>query len=246
MRNEVAGRGATPERAPDTLTEPLGWTPVNPPSRVTLAGRFVGLEPLDPAAHGAALFEAAQGPGADPHLWDYMSSGPFADRESFRHYLDAAAATDDPLAFTVVGLADQAPRGMVRLMRIDPANGVGEVGHIWFGAGLQRTPGATEAIFLLAEYMFDQLRYRRFEWKCNALNQRSRRAAKRFGFSFEGIFRQHMVIKDRNRDTAWFAIIDREWPLIREAFQRWLNASNFDEAGVQRRSLVEIRSGLLA
>lgn len=224
----------------------LGWTPVAPPSRVTLTGRFVRLEPLDPDAHAAALFDAAEGPGADPRLWDYMSDGPYPDRASFRTYLDQAAAVDDPLAFTIVDLADETPRGMARLMRIDPANGVGEVGHIWFGTGLQRTPGATEAIFLLAASMFDSLGYRRFEWKCNAENQRSRRAAERFGFSFEGIFRQHMVIKDRNRDTAWFGIIDRDWPLIRRAFEQWLDPANFDDAGRQRQSLRDIRVALLA
>lgn len=230
----------------DALAEALGWTPVGPPSRVMLTGRFVRLEPLDSDAHAGALFEAAQGPGADPHLWDYMSTGPYPDVGSFRAYLDNAAATDDPLAFTVVDLADGTPRGMARLMRIDAANGAGEVGHIWFGTGLQRTPGATEAIFLLAEYILDTCGYRRFEWKCNAANGRSRRAAERFGFSFEGVFRQHMVVKDRNRDTAWFAIIDRDWPVIREAFRRWLDPANFDDAGGQRRSLMEIRAGLLA
>lgn len=231
---------------PDAHAGPLGWAPVPPPSRVMLTGRFVRLEPLDPGVHVTALFEAAQGPGADPHLWDYMSSGPYADFSAFRAYLDDAAATDDPLAFTVIDLADEMPRGMARLMRIDPANGVGEVGHIWFGTGLQRTPGATEAIFLLAGYMFDTLGYRRFEWKCNAVNQRSRRAAERCGFSFEGVFRQHMVVKDRNRDTAWFAMIDRDWPLIRQAFRQWLDPANFDDTGGQGQSLMEIRAGLLA
>jgi RimJ/RimL family protein N-acetyltransferase len=245
MTDSTSSSGNLSGPGPESLAEPLGWKPVEPPSRATLTGRFVRLEPLDPKVHGAALFEAAQGPGADPHLWDFMSSGPFPDQESFRSYLDAAVATDDPLAFTVVDLADRTPRGMARLMRIDPANGVGEVGHIWFGTGLQRTPGATEAIFLLAAYMFDTLGYRRFEWKCNAANQRSRRAAERFGFSFEGVFRQHMVVKDRNRDTAWFAIIDRDWPLIRQAFRQWLDPANFDDAGKQKQSLVEIRSGLL-
>lgn len=252
----AGGDAAVPQRAdtegvrqtfrPGSLAEPLGWSPVEQPSRLTLAGRFVQLEPLDPEAHSGALFEAAQGDGADPLLWDYMSSGPYADHGSFRAYLDDAAATDDPLAFTVVDLADGTPRGMARLMRIDPANGAGEIGHIWFGTGLQRTPGATEAIFLLAGYMFDTLGYRRFEWKCDAVNQRSRRAAERFGFSFEGVFRQHMVIKDRNRDTAWFAIIDRDWPVIRRAFREWLDPANFDDSGGQKRSLTEIRAGLLA
>jgi len=138
------------------------------------------------------------------------------------------------------------PRGMARLMRIDTGNGVGEVGHIWFGSGLQQTPSATEAIFLLCEYMFDTLEYRRLEWKCNAANGRSRRAAERFGFSFEGIFRQHMVVKDRNRDTAWFAIIDRDWPVIRRAFQLWLDPANFTAAGQQKQSLMEIRLALLS
>ena len=240
MTDQVADVARSPEPGS------LGWSPVAPPSRVALAGRFVRLEPLDPDSHAVALFDAAQGPGADPHLWDYMSSGPYADLASFRAYLDDAAASDDPLAFTVVDLSDGAPRGMARLMRIDTTNGVGEVGHIWFGSGLQRTPGATDAIYLLSRYMFDDLGYRRFEWKCNAANGRSRRAAERFGFSFEGVFRQHMVVKDRNRDTAWFAIIDRDWPMIRQAFQLWLDPANFDHTGGQKRSLMEIREALLA
>ncbi|HEV2065332.1 MAG TPA: GNAT family protein [Thermomicrobiales bacterium] len=246
MRNTTRTEGKAGSSGPESRAEPLGWKPVEPPGRVTLTGRFVRLEPFDPDAHAATLFDAAHGPGADPHLWDYMSSGPFADLVSFRPYLDDVAATDDPLAFTVVDLGDGTPRGMARLMRIDTANGVGEIGHIWFGSGLQRTPGATEAIFLLAGYMFDTLGYRRFEWKCNAANGRSRRAAERFGFSFEGIFRQHMVVKDRNRDTAWFAIIDRDWPMIRRAFALWLDPANFDAAGQQKRSLTEIRAGLLS
>jgi RimJ/RimL family protein N-acetyltransferase len=133
---------------------------------------------------------------------------------------------------------------MASLMRIKPEHGVIEVGHIWFAPVLQRTRQATEAIYLLARHSFDDLGYRRFEWKCDALNQPSRRAAERFGFVFEGVFRQHMVIKDRNRDTAWFSIVDAEWPTVRAAFEAWLAPENFDPQGRQRRSLAELRTSL--
>ena len=216
----------------------LNWKPARMPERRVLEGQSARLEPLDPARHAADLFVAAQGPGADPHLWDYLSVGPFADRTGFDQYLHAAAKTDDPLVFAII--ADGKPRGVAGYMRITPAHGVIEIGGIWFGVGLQRSPAATEAIFLMARHAFDDLGYRRLEWKCNAENARSRRAAERFGFSFEGIFRQHMVVKDRNRDSAWYAMLDGEWPSRRAAFARWLDAANFDARGAQRESLTDI------
>jgi RimJ/RimL family protein N-acetyltransferase len=225
------------------LGEFLDWTPVPAPSRTVLTGSRVRLEPLDPERHGVALF-AAQGQDADPELWTYMASGPYRDEDGFRSYLEKSATSDDPLFFAIVDQESGAPQGVASYLRIDPANGVIEIGHIWFGAALQRTPAATEAIFVLARHAFDDLGYRRFEWKCNALNARSRRAAERFGFTYEGTFRQHVVVKGRNRDTAWFAIIDKDWPVIRTAFEAWLDPANFDDAGRQWQSLEAIRASL--
>lgn len=215
----------------------LNWKPARVPPREPIPGRLVRLEPLDPPRHGADLFVAAQGPGADPRLWDYLPYGPFPERADFDRYLRGIAAPDDPLFFAIVDLRDGKARGVASLMRIVPAHGVIEVGGIWFGAGLQRTPAATEAIYLLAKHAFDALGYRRFEWKCNSENARSRRAAERFGFAFEGIFRQHMVVKDCNRDSAWFSMLDGEWPSRRAAFERWLDPANFDAQGRQRTAL---------
>ena len=223
--------------------ETVEWKPARSPSRAVMPGSRVRLEPLDPERHGRSLF-AAQASDAEPELWSYMSTGPFADEEAFLRYLEPAAAGDDPLFFAIVDESSGIANGVASFLRIDPAHGVIEIGHIWFGARLQRTPAATEAIFLLARHAFDDLGYRRLEWKCNALNARSRRAAERFGFDYEGTFRQHMVVKGRNRDTAWYAIIDRDWPRIRAAFEAWLDPANFDSEGIQRRSLGELRANL--
>jgi len=229
------------------LGEPLDWS-ARPAPSVTQAieGPTVRLEPLDPDRHGPSLFAAAQGPGADPLLWTYLSYGPFADAGEFTAWLRASAASTDPLFYAIVDRASGQARGMASYLRITPAHGVIEIGHIWFGAGLQRTPEATEAIYLLSRHAFDDLGYRRLEWKCDALNARSRRAADRFGFTFEGIFRQHVVVKSRNRDTAWFAIVDRDWPVIRAAYEAWLSPNNLDSEGRQRRSLAEMRADAIA
>lgn len=200
------------------------------------------LVPLDPASQRDALFDAAEGDGADPHLWQYMSVGPFRDVAGFGDWLEGAAGSDDPLFLAIVDCATGGPVGMASYLRIVPEMGTIEIGNIWFGGSLQRSRGATEAIYLLARHAFDDLRYRRLEWKCDALNARSRRAAERFGFVFEGVFRRHMVIKGRNRDTAWYAIVDEDWPALRGAFERWLDAANFDADGRQRRTLAELRS----
>jgi RimJ/RimL family protein N-acetyltransferase len=151
-----------------------------------------------------------------------------------------AETSTDPLYFTLVPTEDERPRGVASYMRITPELGVIEIGHIWFGVPLQRTTAATEAIYLLMRHVFDDLGYRRVEWKCNALNAPSRRAAERFGFTFEGVFRKHMVVKGRNRDTAWYAITDEEWPAIRRGFEEWLAAENKDREGRQKRSLVDL------
>jgi RimJ/RimL family protein N-acetyltransferase len=155
--------------------------------------------------------------------------------------LAADAASEDPLFYAVIDLRDGRAGGVASYLRITPEHGVIEIGHIWFGRTLQRTRAATEAIYLLARHAFDDLGYRRLEWKCNAANAASRRAAERFGFTFEGIFRQHQIVKRQNRDTAWYAMLDHEWPPIRAAFEAWLHGANFDAGGRQRRRLSEIR-----
>ena len=171
--------------------------------------------------------------------------GPFEDEAALAAQLEANAASEDPLFYAIIDLRDGRAGGVASYLRITPEHGVIEIGHIWLGLGLQRTREATEAIFLLARHAFDDLGYRRFEWKCNAANAASRSAAERFGFTFEGIFRQHQIVKGRNRDTAWYAILDHEWPAIRASFEAWLDDANFDEAGHQRRRLSEFRNARL-
>lgn len=217
------------------------WQPRPVPQREPLAGRFVRLEPLDPGQHDDDLWLALQGPGCDPALWDYLPYGPFASREPFDAWLASNAVSADPLFFSVIDLTNQRAVGLLSYLRITPKDGCIEIGHIAFGQAMQRTPGSTETVWLLARHAFDDLGYRRLEWKCNALNTRSLRAAERLGFVHEGLFRQHMLVKGQNRDTAWFAIIDSEWPARREAFERWLAADNFDADGRQKQRLEQLR-----
>jgi RimJ/RimL family protein N-acetyltransferase len=216
--------------------------PARPPRRESLEGRLVRLEPLDPARHAADLYAAGHGPDADPELWTYLPYGPFASEDELRAHLAAQAASSDPLFLAVLDAGTGRAGGVVSYLRIEPAHGCIEIGHIWFGAALQRTPQATETIYLLARHAFDDLGNRRLEWKCDAANTRSRRAAERFGFAFEGVFRQHMIVKGRNRDTAWFALLDGEWPAARAAFETWLDPANFEPDGRQRRSLAALRA----
>ncbi len=202
------------------------------PERKVLSGRFVDLVPLNAAAHADALFDAANG-GEKDSVWTYLFDGPFTDRAVFRDSIEAKAKSEDPLFFAVVDKAGGRTMGYQTLMRIDPARGSIEVGSIMYAPPLQRTIAATEAQYLFARYVFDELGYRRYEWKCNALNAPSRRAALRLGFTFEGIFRQHMIVKGRNRDTAWYSMIDKEWSSRRAGFERWLAPGNFDAHGGQ-------------
>ncbi len=218
------------------MSDLRAWTPRPRPERRTLEGRFVRLEPLDPGRHGDDLFAASAAPGAEDRF-RWLFESPPESRDAFQDWLARAAASDDPLAFAVVDRATGRAVGRLTFMRIDGVHGVIETGSILFGPDLARTPGATEAIYLQARHAFEDLGYRRFEWKCNALNQPSRRAAERFGFTFEGVFRQHMVVKGQNRDTAWYAMLDREWPARKAAFERWLDPANFDADGRQRSSL---------
>lgn len=210
------------------------------PDGRTLSGVHVRLERLDPEAHGDGLHAAAT-EGGDPRLWDYLPYGPFADRAAFGEWLAAGGASIDPWFLTIVEQRSGEPAGMLALMRIAPDAGRIEIGHVWFGGRLQRTPAATEAIYLLAAHAFEDLGNRRLEWKCNARNERSKAAAERFGFSYEGTFRQDMVVKGRNRDTAWFSILDGEWPVVGAGFRAWLDPANFDADGRQRHGLRELQ-----
>ncbi len=215
----------------------LDWKPARLPDRMPLEGELVRLEPVDPARHAESLYVAARGHDA---IWTHLAYGPFESEAAFTKWLQERRASQDPVFYAVVDRASGLAQGMASLMRFVPADGVIEVGHIWFAPVLQRTRQATEAIYLLARHAFDDLGYRRLEWKCDSLNVASRRAAERFGFTFEGVFRQHMVVKGRNRDTAWFSITDAEWPLRRAAFEAWLAPANFDSSGRQRLSLRDI------
>ena len=201
-----------------------------------MEGSCVALEPLDPVRHSEDLWRGLGGESREP-LWRYMPDGPFPERAVFDTYLVAKAALHDPLAYAILNRQTGIALGRATLMRIDPGNGVIEVGGLIYSAELQKTRGATEAMYLLARYVFDDLGYRRYEWKCDSLNEPSRRAAIRLGFTFEGIFRQHMIIKGRNRDTAWFSMLDSEWPARKREFERWLDAANFDFDGNQKTPL---------
>jgi RimJ/RimL family protein N-acetyltransferase len=209
------------------------------PRREPLGGARVTLRPVR-REDGEDLFAVSHPPEGDPAIWTYLSDGPYESPEQMRAMLERASQTDDPLFFAVVRNSDQRPVGVASYMRITPEFGVIEIGNIWFGVGLRRTTAATETIFLLARHVFDDLGYRRLEWKCNALNAGSRRAAERFGFTFEGIFRHHQVVRGRNRDTASYAIVDDEWPAIRRAYEAWLAPKNFDGEGRQRRRLEQL------
>jgi len=218
----------------------LEWRPSPRPARVVLEGRYVRLRPLQPDEDADALYAESHPPAADLGHWTYMWDGPYRDVAELREWLKFAERSEDPLVFVLVRLPDEHPAGIAAYHRITPEHGVIEIGGIWFGASLRRTRAATEAIYLLAAHAFDELGYRRLEWKCDSLNAGSRRAAERFGFRFEGVFHRHMVIKGRNRDTAWYAITDEEWPAVRAGFQAWLDPGNFDEDGRQRRPLAEL------
>jgi RimJ/RimL family protein N-acetyltransferase len=209
--------------------------PATPPQRVVLDGRYVRLEPLS-MAHAPDLFEASNVPDGDErfaYLGDYAPKAA-ADTEAFiRGVLDKA----DPMLFAVVDKSTGKAGGRQALMRIVPEHGVIEIGSIYWGPAIARTPRATEALFLFARHCFEELGYRRFEWKCNDRNEPSKRAALRFGFSYEGLFRQHMIAKGENRDTAWFSMLDSEWPERKAEFERWLDPSNFDADGRQKTAL---------
>jgi RimJ/RimL family protein N-acetyltransferase len=237
---------AEPKRV---ANEPIGFA-VEPlpsartPGREPMQGGYVRLEPVDVTAQAASLYALSHARPEDAALWTYLAYGPFGDQGAFERWLAERAASTDPLFFAVIDRQSGKASGMASYLNIVPDMGCIEIGHIWFAPPLQRTRASTEAIFLMMRHMFDDLGYRRLEWKCNALNEASMRAARRFGFTYEGTFRQHMVVKGRNRDTAWFSLLDREWPAVRAAFEHWLAPANFDAAGRQRTSLSALmRSG---
>lgn len=222
--------------------EPLpDWTPPLAPERMQLDGRWVRLEPLA-RAHAAELHAANRDSNA---IWDYLPYGPFSDEADYAAWVDSVAELADPLFFAVIDRATGRPGGVMSYLRITPASGSIEVGHICLSPRLQRTRAVSEAIFLLADWAF-KAGYRRFEWKCDALNLPSRRAAERFGFSWEGVFRQATVVKGRNRDTAWFAMTDGDWRCLRPAWAAWLDPENFDAVGRQVRRLGDLTRPCLA
>ena len=217
----------------------IDFSGAQPPRRDRIRGRWVDLEPLDPTVHADSLFAAVSAPEGIEERFRYLPQTPQTNREDFDAWIAEAAVSSDPLFFAVVDRATGRAEGRQALMRIDADNGVIEIGHILWGPALSRTRAATEALFLCADLVFSG-GFRRFEWKCDDDNGPSKRAAERFGFTCEGVFRQHLVVKGRNRDTAWFSIIDTEWPALRAAHLEWLDEANFDSAGRQRRSLRDI------
>jgi len=211
-------------------------TPAQRPKPVVLSGRVVTLRPFHKASQAKALYDGTHGPEKD-NLWRYMNEGPYAGPADYEAVFSQKQKSVDPLFLAIIDNATSLPVGQASYLRIEPAHRSIEVGHIIFTPALQRSPGATEAMYLMARHVFNDLGYRRYEWKCNALNQPSRRAALRLGFTYEGIFRQHMISKGRNRDTAWFSMLDSEWPQLQSNFEQWLAPSNFDPHGRQRLSL---------
>ncbi len=219
------------------IGEPVpGWATRLAPSRTPMAGRLCRLEPLNAAKHAAALYDAfAAHP--DEGNWTYLPYGPFSSAEAYADWVESMQSLDDPIPFAILVGPGHQPVGVASYLRINPGHGSIEVGHLSYSPALQRTAAATEAMFLMMRRAFDELGYRRYEWKCDSRNAASWRAAERLGFRHEGTFRQAMVMKGRNRDTAWFSIIDKEWPGVRAALGQWLEPSNFDDAGQQRQRL---------
>ena len=219
-----------------------GWSPRPLPPRTPTVGRFCTVEPLDPARHAAQLF-AAYAEDREGRLWSYLPRGPYASLDEYRRWAEDAAGRDDPLTHAIIDNATGAAVGTAAFMRIEPAVGVIEVGSITYSPRLKRRPAATETMYLMMRRVFDELGYRRYEWKCDSLNAPSRAAAQRLGFQYEGLFRQATMTRGRNRDTAWYSVIDREWPGLRTAFERWLDPANFDADGQQRESLSALTRG---
>ncbi len=216
------------------------WQPATIPDNRTLEGLYIRLEKLDPARHGDDLWLALQGPESDPKLWDYLPYGPFPERSAFDAWLEKNAASADPHFYAVIDSANDQAQGLLSLMCIVPEHGRIEIGHVAFGAPMQRSPKSTEAVYLLAKEAF-ALGNRRLEWKCNNDNARSKRTAVRLGYTFEGVFRQYMVVKGKNRDTTWYSIISTQWSPVAAGFEKWLALDNQPKSG-QIKSLEECRA----
>ncbi|MGY8995234.1 MAG: GNAT family N-acetyltransferase [Alphaproteobacteria bacterium] len=210
------------------------------PAAIPHTGTWAALEPVSIAKHCDELFAVGHEGKAGQAIWDYLPYGPFADEAAFQNWFAACTASADPLYFAIRDLESGRLAGMMSYLSIEPAHRSIEIGHIWFAPFLQKTRAATEAIFLTLRHAFDDLGYRRMEWKCNALNDGSRGAALRFGFQHEGVFYRHRIINGHNRDTAWYSITDEEWPAVRAGFEAWLDAANFDEAGQQTNRLADL------
>ncbi|MEM7336599.1 MAG: GNAT family protein [Chloroflexota bacterium] len=225
--------------------QPIGfpltdWQPRQHPPKVPLTGHFCAMEPISFEKHGRSLFEANL-EAENGRFWTYLPYGPFTDLDAYRKWLEQTCLGNDPQFYAVISKQSGKAIGVASYLRIEPKVGVIEVGHINFAPPLQRTPAATEAMFLMMKNVFDTLGYRRYEWKCDNLNEPSKKAALRLGFKPEGIFRQATMYKGRNRDTAWFSILENEWPKLKTAFTEWLNPTNFDENGNQIKRLQSFR-----
>lgn len=230
----------------NALGQPIGpavpdWKACALPPREMMQGRYCRIEPIDVEAHAADLFSAF-GQGTENRIWTYLPYGPFDNEADFRMWMEGACFDDDPLFHVIIDGQTEKAAGVASYLRIDAANGVIEVGNINYSPLLQQTRAATEAMYLMMHRVFSELGYRRYEWKCDALNVPSRRAAERLGFSYDGLFEQAIMYKGRNRDTAWFSILDGEWPALNAAFLEWLDASNFDGEGRQKTSLANLIS----
>ena len=234
------------ENRKNALGQPVGapvsdWVPRARPRHTPIEGRRCRLEALSVTQHAEAL-HAANALDREGRIWTYLPYGPFPTAELYAGWVESHQDRDDPLFYTIVDRSSERPLGVASYLRIVPEMGVIEVGHLCYSPALQRTVAATEAMYLMMRRVFDELHYRRYEWKCDALNAPSRSAAERLGFRYEGIFRNAVVSKGRNRDTAWYSIIDSEWPELRGAFEAWLSPDNFHASGEQRRSLAELRA----
>jgi RimJ/RimL family protein N-acetyltransferase len=234
------------EQHHNAIGQPVGaplpdWSARPSPPCTAMTGRFCTVRPLDPARDAAELF-AAFAEDRDGRMWTYLPREPYPSLAALRSWAEAACQTEDPLVHTIIDHATGEAVGTANYMRIEPAVGVIEIGSITYSPRLQRRPAGTEAMYLMMRRVFDELGYRRYEWKCNSLNAPSRSAALRLGFRYEGLFRQAQIVKGRNRDTAWFSIIDGEWPALKTGFEGWLDSTNFAADGTQRRSLASFRS----
>ena len=230
----------------DRFGKPVGhpienWTGCVVPPRSDMTGRHVIVSPLDVVRDARHLFEA-NNKAPDGARFTYLSTGPFSDFDAYKAWLESMAAHSDPMLHAIIDAATNKAVGVAAFMRIDTSNGVVEIGNINYAPALSKTPGGTEAMYLMMKRAFDELGYRRYEWKCDDQNAPSRAAAARYGFTYEGTFRNHMVYKGRNRDTAWFSITVEEWPAIKAAFEAWLDPENFDDAGKQRKRLEDFRT----